>query len=267
MNTDLRSTPLPDSLRDSILARLNAQTGHVGFYFKNLISGETLGYRENEVFLAASVIKLPMFFCISKWAAEDEASMEETLTVRQADKVPICGALTLFTGEPQVDIRTLCNLMISLSDNTATNLLIRRFRIPAYEEEFKNLGLTGTKLRRLLFDEAASDDGIENTIVPREMGDLLEQIYRRSFVSAEVSEAIENTLFLQQINHKICGIIGEEVPVAHKTGEDENLSNDVGLVYAKTPFIVCFAGHDTNVAEFEDLIRHVSAELFEVCNQ
>ena len=96
---------------------------------------------------------------------------------------------------------------------------------------------------------------------------LLEKIYRRTFVSEQVSKEIEDVLFLQQINHKICGIIGWEVPVAHKTGEDEDLTNDVGLIYARQPFVACYASHDTSVPEFENLIRHVSAELLAACNE
>ena len=97
------------------------------------------------------------------------------------------------------------------------------------------------------------------------MGMLLEQIYNRTFVNEDVSTEINDTLLLQQINHKIPGVFGEGI-VAHKTGEDENLSNDVGIVYAKNPFILCFAGHDTNVYQFETLIREVSAELYELHN-
>ncbi len=253
-------------LKDSIIARLQKQKGHVGFFYKNLVTGETLGFHEQEQFLAASVIKLPVFMCISKWAEEGKVSMSEKITVTEEDKVPVCGALTLFTGEVEADIRTLCSLMISLSDNTATNVLIRRFGIEAFQQEFLKTGLRGTELNRLLFDAEAGQRGLENKIVPSEMAMLLEQIYRRSFVTGQVSEDVEQTLFLQQINHKICGIIVEEdVAVAHKTGEDEHLSNDVGLVYAKQPFIVCFAGHDISVPDFEDLIRHISAELFAEC--
>ncbi|MCI8610217.1 MAG: serine hydrolase [Firmicutes bacterium] len=262
-----KGTMLPETLRESILKKLSQQTGHVGFYFKNLVTGEELGYQEKDAFLAASVIKLPMFMAISKWDAEGAASMGETLKVREEDKMPICGALPLFTGEPVVDIRTLCNLMISLSDNTATNLLINRYGIPAYTEEFQKMGLVDTKLNRLLFDAEASAKGINNYIVPKEMGALLEQVARGAFVSPEVSKTINDTLLLQQINHKMGGILGENVPIAHKTGEDDDLTNDVGIVYAKQPFIACFAGHDTNVPQFEDFIRHTTAELYEMCQQ
>lgn len=172
----------------------------------------------------------------------------------------------MFSGEPEADIMTLCRLMISISDNTATNLLIKRFGISTYNAEFQNIGLKDTRLNRLLFDEEAGAKGLENYIVPKEMGMLLEKIYCREFVSEEVSATAEEVLLMQQINHKICGIIGDEVDVAHKTGEDENLSNDVGIVFAKEPFVLCFAGHDTDVPEFEDLIRHVSAEYLKECN-
>lgn len=251
------------SLKESILEGLEKQTGQVGFYYKNLITGETLAYREQDSFLAASVIKLPIFMCISKWCAEGKASMEERIRVKNEDKLPICGALTLFTDEPLVDIRTLCNLMISLSDNTATNLLIRRFGIEAYQKEFLQIGLKHTVLNRLLFDPEASARGLQNRIVPAEMGMLLEKIYRRAFVDPQVSEDIEKVLLLQQINHKIPGKIGEGVvPIAHKTGEDDNLTNDVGLIYTKEPFILAFAGYDTCVGDFEDLMREVSYQLF-----
>jgi beta-lactamase class A len=251
--------------KEKIKMRFAQQTGHTGFYYKDLVTGETFGHLQSETYLAASVIKLPMFMAIMKWASEGRVSLEERITVTQEDKVPICGALTLFTDEPEVDIRTLCRLMISLSDNTATNVLIRRFGVTAFQEEFRQWGLKGTQLNRPMFQKELAAQGIQNYIVPEEMGQLLEQIYRRTFVSEEVSAEINDTLLLQQINHKIPGVFGEGI-AAHKTGEDENLTNDVGIVYAKNPFIVCFAGHDTNVYRFETLIREVSAELYELHN-
>ena len=253
-------------MKERITEILSAQKGHIGFYYRNLTTGEEISYCGDAPFLAASVIKLPIYMCIEKWAKEGRVSLSETVKVREADKVPICGALTLFDGEPEVSIATLCRLMISLSDNTATNLLIRRFGIDAFREEFQKLGLKGTRLNRLLFDGKAAEAGIENTIVPSEMGMLLTQVAKGSFVDEAVSESIKDTLLLQQINHKICGIIGDCVQVAHKTGEYENLSNDVGIVYAKQPFVICFAGYDTDVPVFEDVIRHISYDVFTECN-
>ena len=253
---------MDNALKQKLTEALAAQKGHVGLYYKNLATGETFGWQAGEAFLAASVIKLPILCCIEKWAAEGRCSLEEKITVTDDQKEPICGALPLFTGDVTTDVRSLCRLMISLSDNTATNVLIDRYGIPAYEEEFHRIGLAGTRLNRRLFEPELSARGIQNYIVPAEMGALLEQIWREAFVSPEVSREIMDMLLLQQINHKIPGRIDGRAEVAHKTGEDEDLSNDVGVVLGPQPFIVCFAGHDTYVPDWEDLIRRASFDLY-----
>ena len=69
-------------------------------------------------------------------------------------------------------------------------------------------------------------------------------------------------LLRQQIDHKLDGKLCGRVPIAHKTGEDDRLSNDVGIVFAPEPFVVCFAGHDTDVYLWEDLMRQGTYELY-----
>ena len=246
---------------DAIRAEMDTIPGHLGFYYKNLTTGLEYGVREEEAFSAASVIKLPLFLHVLEQAALGVWSMEDTLTVTEEDKVPICGALTLFTGPVEADLRTLCRLMISISDNTATNRLIRHCTIQGITSAFQAMGLEKTVLRRRLFDSAASAAGIQNTICPKEMGMLLEKLYRNEFVSAEVCKEVLDTLLLQQVDHKLNGKLCGRYPVAHKTGEDEDLSNDVGIVLAPQPFVICFAGHDTDVYRWEDLMRRATYDL------
>ena len=247
--------------KEKIQKIMESQEGHVGFYYKDLTTGEEFGYQENDQYKAASVIKLPIFMCVAKWIAEGKASWDDRIKVAHESKVPICGALTLFSDEPMVDLKTLCKLMISLSDNCATNLLITHFGIPAYKEEFQRLGLKDTVLARILFDPSPITGNLRNYIVPKEMGMLLEQVYRRTFINEEVSAFIEEVLLLQQITHKIPGYLNYTVEIAHKTGEDEDISLDVGIVFTEHPFILCFAGHDTNVGDWENVMRQLSLEL------
>ena len=247
----------------SIREEMQTIPGHTGFYYKNLVTGLSYGVRDDEVFGAASVMKLPLHLLVMQHALEGKLAMEDSLTVTQQDKVPICGALTLFTTDVTTDIRTLCRLMISISDNTATNRLIDHLGIPAIQEGFKAFGLEKTVIRRKLFDRAASRAGIQNTICPREIGELLEKLYRQEILSPAFCKEAIDTLLLQQVDHKINGKINCEVSIAHKTGEDDNLSNDVGIVYAPQPFIVCFAGHDTDVYLWEDLMRRGTYELLQ----
>ena len=246
----------------AIAREMDTIPGHLGFYYKNLTTGYEFGIREEEAYLAASVIKLPLYLHILQQCADGKLDMEEVLTVTREDKMPSCGALTLFTGDVEVNIRTLCRLMIVLSDNTATNKLIGRCTIPGANEGFRKMGLQQTVLRRLLFDAEASARGLQNTVSPKEMGTLLERLYRNGHVSPEASKEAMDTLLLQQVDHKLGGKLFD-APIAHKTGEDENLSNDVGIIFAKEPFVICFTGHDTDVYRWEDLMRRAAFDLYQ----
>ena len=247
--------------KDEILSRLASLPGDIGFYYKKLSTGESFGYRERDMFQAASVIKLPIYAVIMKLWAEGKLELSEKIVCRDEDKLPPCGALYFFTGDVEVDINTLCGLMISLSDNAATNLLIKRLGLDFLNEQFKEIGLKDTHLERLLFDAEGSAKGLENRIVPAEMGELLERIYRHSFINEKVSARMEKLLLEQQINHKIPGYLPEGTPVAHKTGEDDGITNDVAVVYSENPCIICFASNFTDVPAAERAIREISLAI------
>lgn len=246
---------------EAIVREIKTIPGHLGFYYKNLITGMEAGVNEEDAYLAASVIKFPLLLHVLTRAATGEISLSDRLTVENWEKVPSCGGLNQFTDAVETDILTLCRLMIVLSDNTATNKLFRFCGIENCNAAFRELGLEKTVVRRLLFDAEASARGLENTICPREMGVLLGQLFRKEFVSPEVSQQAMDILLKQQIDHKLDGKLCGEVPIAHKTGEDDQLSNDVGIVFAKQPFIICFAGHDTDVYRWEDLMRRATYDL------
>lgn len=247
---------------EGIERELEALPGHVGFYYKSLVTGKEYGVREEEIYSAASVIKFPLFLHILAECEQGRMSLDDEIVTEEEDKVPGCGAISLFTGRVKTDLRTLCRLMICISDNTATNRLIRHATLEGAAAGLRAMGLEKTQLKRLLFDSEASAAGLQNVICPREMGMLLEKLYHGELVSPAASQEALDVLLLQQVDHKLNGKICGAVPIAHKTGEDDNLSNDVGIVYAKQPFVICFAGHDTDVYQWEDLMRRGTYELY-----
>jgi beta-lactamase class A len=251
------------SVLQSIRDEIETLPGHLGFYYKNLVTGTEFAIREDEIYGAASIIKFPLFLHVLAECDKGNMSLDDRLVTEESDKVPSCGALNMFTGSVETDIRTLCRLMICISDNTATNRLIRHFGFEALEKGFSEMGLEKTRIRRRLFDASANAKGIRNAISPGELGRLLEKLYRGEFVSREVSDYAIEVLTEQQIGHKLGGKLGEDVVIAHKTGEDTNLSNDIGIVYADRPFVVCFTGHETDVYRWEDLMRRGAYDLYQ----
>lgn len=249
--------------KDALKLRISGLQGKVGFYYKNMVTGDCFAYQADEAYSAASLIKLPILMYVMQLIWEGKLDAKEKILVRDEDKKPSCGALVSISGDIEVDIESLCRLMITISDNTATNMLIGRVGIPELARGFAAMGLKKTALRRFFFDDQAEARGLCNEVCPEEIGMLLEQIYERTFVSREVSEQIEDILLLQQIRHKIPGYIGRKKKIANKTGEDGNTTHDAAIVYAKEPFVLVITSNDTDVPETERFIREAALELYQ----
>ena len=244
------------------LPALEALPGEISVYAKDLETGESCAFQPDIPLVAASVIKIPILIEAFRRERDGEISMEEMFSVEKEGKVPSCGALTYLHDGIQVTLRDLCVLMIILSDNTATNMLIERLGIAPVNDTLRALGLEKTILRRKLFDSEASRRGIQNHITAGEMGMLLEKMYRGECISKEADEKMLSILRDQRLNGKIPFFLSD-YEIAHKTGEDDGTTHDVGIVYAKHPILLCFASNHTDVPAFERLMQDMSKAFVE----
>lgn len=252
------------NIKENVLAELNAIPGKIGFYYKDLVAGESWGLNENVPLMAASVIKIPILVEAFTRMEAGELDPNETVVTRQEEKLPSCGALNYLHTGLAVTVEDLCTLMIILSDNTATNMLLRRFGMDAVNARMRALGLKETTVNRLLFDSDAAAKGLENYISPSEIGSLLERMYTGSLVSPKASKKMLEILKNQRLNGKMPFYLhGLGVKIAHKTGEDDGITHDVGIVYAKHPFIACFCSNEVDVPRFETAIQSIAKELYD----
>ena len=90
--------------------------GQTSICFKNLITGEAFGYHEEEAFLPASIVKLPLMAAILLMNHQGSTNWDELITIHDSEKVPGCGAVQHMTGDVTLDIQTLSKLMITISD-------------------------------------------------------------------------------------------------------------------------------------------------------
>lgn len=248
-------------MKDIILDKLKLVEGKVGFYYKNLITGEIITYQHEEAFEAASVIKIPILIEVYRKIMDGSLHENQIFQVKEDDKLPSCGALTYMHTGLEVTLKDLCTLMIILSDNTATNMLIKLVGMDQINETMRGLGLKKTKVNRLLFDSKQSALGIQNYITPGEIRILLEKMYDGSLISKEASKEMISILMNQRLNGKIPFYITDGTKVAHKTGEDSGITHDVGIVFTKEPFIVCFCSNNVEVPYFERVIQEISRDL------
>lgn len=171
-----------EQLRQRTLATIEAEIekvdGIMGVFAKDLRTGETLAINADLVFPQGSSIKIPILFELFKQADAGRLSLSDTRSISQRDMVGGSGVLQfLGDGSTTMSLQDLGTLMIILSDNTATNLLIEAVGMDAINATLQNLGLQQTKLQRIMMNQGASARGEENLSTPAEASSFMEMLY------------------------------------------------------------------------------------------
>ncbi|MEA5040569.1 MAG: serine hydrolase [Clostridiaceae bacterium] len=247
-------------MNEAILARLHAVHGCVGFYYKNLITGETAALNAHAPLTAASVIKIPVMIELMRRLEERSLDPDLLIEVKNPDRVPICGVLTFFHEGAKVTPMDLCWLMITISDNMATNLLIDLLGIGHINETLQSLGLTQCVLRRKLFETRPEYRHLHNTVSAGEIGQLLEMMYRGELISKTASARMLDILSAQQCSNKL-PLLLPDMRLAHKTGEDDGITHDCGILFAMQPFVLCFCTSGVDTSAMNLLMAEIARDL------
>lgn len=206
--------------------------GAVAVAAVHLPSGRRVEREAGRSFPSASVIKVPILAALHAEAAAGRLSWEERVTLREEVKVPGSGVLRELHVGMELTLEDLARLMIVVSDNTATNLLIDRIGTGVVNDLMAGLGYPVTRLRRRMYDFAAREQGLENHCAAGEITDLLERLERRALVSADASEAMLAVMKRQACVSKIPRLLPPGTTVANKTGEISGVSHDAGIIYS-----------------------------------
>jgi beta-lactamase class A len=214
--------------------------GVLGLALKDLKTGKTFLINEREVFPQASSIKIAVLLEAFKQAEERRLKLDEFIALEESRKVAGSGVL-FYLGRPSLSlsIRDIAVLMIVLSDNTATNLLIDKVGLEAVNKRLDGLGLAKTRLRRKMMDLKAAAEGRENVSTPLEMMTLLEKIWNGDFLKEPYRKDFLEILAIPKDSPLRSGV-PDGVDVAEKPGELEAVRCDSGIVQlAGRPYVIC----------------------------
>jgi beta-lactamase class A len=214
--------------------------GVAGIAIEDLTTGDHFFLRENEVFAQASSIKIAVLAELYRQAQQEKLKLTDLYTVQASDLVPdsdIMGGLT--PGITRITLRDLATMMVAVSDNSATNVLIDRVGMDNVNSMLDSLGLSHTRLRRKMMDLEAAKHGRENISTPREMMNLLEAIYRGKVLNPESTSDFFKVLSTNKASW-IPRDLPADVRVADKPGSLEAVRNDSGIVFVEgRPYVIC----------------------------
>lgn len=210
--------------------------GEVGVFASNLISGEEIAYNARAKFPTASTIKTAVMLEGYHQAAEGKLPLDAAVVLTDADKVGGSGVLNGLSAGLSFKVRDLIHLMIVLSDNTATNMLVTRLGTATIDARLTAYGLKETKIFRPTFRDGKPDIFPElerefglGMSTPAEMSRLMALIAEGRAVNAEASAAMLATLRQQQDRAMIPRLLPNGVQVGNKTGTDsEKLADASG---------------------------------------
>lgn len=179
---------------------------------------------------SASIIKIFILSTAYEMAERGELDLDEKICVRRKDMVGGAGVLNARSGEPMLSVRELLQLMITESDNTATNVLIDHLTFSRIQNHCEAHGFTNTILCRKMMDIGAMRAGYDNLTTVEDVGEWMRCLRNRQLVSPSADASMEQTLFAQMDTECFpCAL--PQASIAHKTGELTGVYHDAGIIY------------------------------------
>jgi beta-lactamase class A len=240
-----RAVPVDTAALSRTLGQLaDAHRGVVGYLVRDLDAGWELARRADEPFPTASLIKVPVLVTVFALVAEGRLSLDDRLTVLPIDVVPGAGILQHLHPGLTITVRDAAWLMTTISDNTATNLLLDRILIRRVWDAMEALGLPRTKVHSKSFLRASSvamDSSIKYGLgvsTPREMAQLFAQLADGRAVSPAADSAMLDMLAANEDQQLLQRFVSG-VRAPHKTGATDAVRTECTLWYLQTRVVAC----------------------------
>ncbi|MCY4519217.1 MAG: class A beta-lactamase-related serine hydrolase [Caldilineaceae bacterium] len=216
-------------LQDRVRNGLADLPGVAGFCLQDLATRDTMGWHEQEVFPVASTIKIPILVTLLDRAEKGELDLQERIALTPEVLVPGSGVLTYLEGPLDLSVLDIAQLMIMVSDNTATNLCIDWAGMDATNALMGSLGLSQTRIRRKMQDHESVARNEENVSTPADAVGLMRALHEGRPSSAVAEQALA---ILKKPNRgPIERAMEAGVAVSNKPGGMERVRCDAGIVW------------------------------------
>jgi beta-lactamase class A len=244
------SQSIPPSIQSQIECRIGLSHADVAIALRTLDAKSEFFYDADDSFHAASTMKVPVMIELFHQVQVGKLQLTERIIIHNEFHSIVDGSIynldatddsetALYTATGQTrTVSQLCDLMITVSSNLATNLLIEKLGVENIRATTVSLGATGMSVLRGVEDNKAFDKGLNNTTTARALEILMSAIAESKSVDPAASQQMIQILERQRFNEGIPAGLPPGTRVAHKTGEITKIHHDAAIVYAPRPFVL-----------------------------
>ncbi|NEX78145.1 serine hydrolase [Bacillus thermocopriae] len=247
--------------KEKITKELVDFKGRVGVAIE--IENERYEFHSEEVFPSASVIKVPILMECLKQSEHGNIDVDEFIKI--TERTGGSGVIQALSTNLSLTIKDLMTLMITVSDNTATNMLIDFVGMDPINRTMEELELHTTRLQRKMMDFAAKEKGLDNVTSPSDMVKCLKIIHEGDFLSANSRRMALDILHFQQFHDKLLAMIDtDKVFTANKTGSLPNVENDCAIlkVGSKTAYVAILTDKLSDPYEARQVISRIGKHIY-----
>lgn len=232
----------------------------VSMSVENLKGKKLFVHNEQAKVPSASVIKIPIMIELMEQAHAGKINLGEKYILNSEDKTGGSGIIANEQDGIMYTIEELCREMIRVSDNTATNILIKKVGMENVNARLEQLGAIQTRLNRVMMDTEAVKQGRENWVNTLEINELLRKIYANEVASPQLCNLMINILKKCEDNTTIPRNLPKELTIAHKTGGLPYVRGDAAIIFTEKPIILSiFVQGFKTTEEAEKIIGDLAA--------
>jgi beta-lactamase class A len=251
----------------NITSVVSSYNGEVGLYIKDLKSGRTFYHNAEKRFVCASLIKLPIMVAAFQAIKDGKISLSTRVKYSRKYRRDGSGNMKWARAGFQYTVSYLIYSMITRSDNTATAMMIDLLGYDYLNEQFAGVGLKETQIKPsgMSLSSYLKPD-LDNYTTPKEMGDLLEKIYRHQVGGDGLSDLMLEILKGASIHRsRLARDLPNDFKLARKTGLLRKNCHDVGIVFTpEGDYIICvLTGRNKDYQVAKGLISSVGRTAYE----
>ncbi|MBU5668302.1 class A beta-lactamase-related serine hydrolase [Peptoniphilus sp. MSJ-1] len=256
---------MDNELKERVKKIIEKSSGNISLSFYDLKENNGFGFNEENKVPSASMIKLLIMIETFELVKEGKFSLDDKIEINKDKIVGGSGILKEFEEGHKFSLRELLTLMIIVSDNSATNIIIDLVGKDRINKRAEKLNLESTILQRKMMDSDAAKRGLDNFTSSKDIANILEKIYNKEVVDEIYCETMLDILLRQHERQRLQRFLPEDVKIANKSGDLDNLENDGGIFLIENhPYILVVLINDADSnADAQESIGRISKLIYD----